>query len=574
MRNPKLALWIALALALALANGLIARSGARAQDTSNNPNQGPGRAPDALPGVRDLALVSSFGDGATVAGTFGYGYTEAVENIGDAHHRVQLIAAGSYALFDMVGFGMTLSGHYDQHVGGGSDGDSSFVLSTRFHGRARYALRPDLSFGGELAIELPPSSSPGDGLKAISPELRGLVTWTGNPRWVLGAQLGARLDRSAEGLSGAARLSGADRIALGASSSSALLFGLGGTYLAAPRHGVIGELTWDLLVGPDAPTAPHSPLRLVGGWRYSITDALALDAFLGVTPTARPNVAMSQPFVPVEPRVWLGVGLASFVGSLRSSRGTVTGRVVDQRGAALPNVRVSSEGKSSTTVTTDRAGRFSIDAKRGSRLSLRAELPLYVPVKRQAVLEGETLKLDDWQLVRGRGNVRGRVIGPELAPKASVVVAVFESAAGSTSGEEALAEAITSDDGTFLLEALPSGPLYLVASALGFRDAQVGVSVPVEQELQVELKLSEALPEGQIRGTVRGARGAQLAATIRVEPLGLVITAGSDGAFSLDVAPGSYQLLVTAPGYEPQQRVATVERDGVTVVLVDLLRQP
>jgi hypothetical protein len=262
------------------------------------------------------------------------------------------------------------------------------------------------------------------------------------------------------------------------------------------------------------------------------------------------------------------------LGTVHNTRGVIQGRVVDEHGAALSNVRVTSTGASSTTVTTGSDGRFTLRADKGARLALTAELEHHARGQRDAALEADMLDLGDWRLPHGRGGVRGRVLGPDLVPKSSVIVGVYDSAAGPASGEEAIAEAITRDDGTFLLEALPSGPLHLVASALGFRDTQTAVTVPVDSELEVELKLSEALPEGQIRGTVRGASGAQLAATIRVEPLALTITAERDGSFSLDVAPGSYQLLVTAIGYEPQQRDVEVERDGVTVVLVDLLRQP
>jgi hypothetical protein len=196
------------------------------------------------------------------------------------------------------------------------------------------------------------------------------------------------------------------------------------------------------------------------------------------------------------------------------------------------------------------------------------------PAQRDARLMSGRTDLGDIALARGHGAVTGRVLGPEHLPRASVVVSAFESMAHSASDEPAIAEAVTREDGTFELPVLPAGAVHLRASALGFRDAQSDAIVQVDGMTAVELKLSEALPEGQIRGTVRGAKGVLLAATVRVEPLGLVISATHDGAFSIDVAPGRYQLLVTATGYEPQQRVVDVERDGVTVLLVDLVRQP
>jgi hypothetical protein len=210
----------------------------------------------------------------------------------------------------------------------------------------------------------------------------------------------------------------------------------------------------------------------------------------------------------------------------------------------------------------------------GARLALRAQAEHRVPGQLEVVLSSATFDLGDWALPRGRGALVGRVLGPDGMPKARVVVGAYPLPEGSAGDAAPLAEMTTTEDGTFALRDLPAGPLQLSASALGLRDTQLSVVVPVQGELSSELVLAEALPEGQIRGTVRGYAGAPLNATIRVEPLGLVLSAARDGTFSIDVAPGRYEVLVTAPGYEPQQRVADVERDGVTVLPVDLVRQP
>jgi hypothetical protein len=84
--------------------------------------------------------------------------------------------------------------------------------------------------------------------------------------------------------------------------------------------------------------------------------------------------------------------------------------------------------------------------------------------------------------------------------------------------------------------------------------------------------LEEPLPEGQIRGRVRSLRGSALRAHIRVDPLGLELDADEKGAFTLDVAPGSYEVTISAPGHVSQTRSAVVEQDGVTILVVDLAR--
>lgn len=87
---------------------------------------------------------------------------------------------------------------------------------------------------------------------------------------------------------------------------------------------------------------------------------------------------------------------------------------------------------------------------------------------------------------------------------------------------------------------------------------------------RLDLQLEKALPEGQIRGSVRDLRGRPLSAQVQVEPLGLRLSSDAQGGFECDVPPGEYTVRVSAPGYEPQDRPASVEQHGVTILVVDL----
>jgi hypothetical protein len=550
---------------------------ARAQEVALD-GQDPGVGADALPGVRKLGLATDFDEGFAAAGALAYGYTESVERKSDAHHRLRLDAAGSYTLTDTVAVGGAIAGKYDTHVGGDSPGDSNMLLASRLHARVRGALRGGFSLGGELVIVLPGAESASRFFKSITPELRALGSYTGlHPKLVLGAQLGVRIDRSGEGIGDHQLLAGADRIALGASDSNALLLGAGGTFSATEKLLVLGELGWDLLVGPRAPAALESPMRITGGVRYALTRMLALDGFLSLSPSARPSVATNRALVPIEPRFVLGVGLSMRLARLAPPASVLTGHIVDELGEPIANARVTATDAAhqrTLTAVTSESGAFSIASTEGARLVLRAEAEHRVPGQLEVLLSGPTFDLGDWSLPRGRGALVGRVVGPDGSPKASVVVRAYAMPDGAAGSAPPIAEILTTEDGSFALRDLPAGPIQLSASALGFRDTLSSAVVPVAIELSVELALAEALPEGQIRGTVRGTGGTPLSATIRVDPLGLVLAAERDGTFSIDVAPGRYEVLVTAPGYEPQQRVADVERDGVTVLPVDLVRQP
>jgi hypothetical protein len=90
--------------------------------------------------------------------------------------------------------------------------------------------------------------------------------------------------------------------------------------------------------------------------------------------------------------------------------------------------------------------------------------------------------------------------------------------------------------------------------------------------LVVEVKLSPAPPTGQVRGLVRSFSGVGLRAKVRVEPLGKEIQTDATGTFQLDVPPGSYEVVVEAPGHGAQRRRVQVPEDGVVILNADLLR--
>lgn len=89
-----------------------------------------------------------------------------------------------------------------------------------------------------------------------------------------------------------------------------------------------------------------------------------------------------------------------------------------------------------------------------------------------------------------------------------------------------------------------------------------------------------ALPGGQIRGYIRSLRGRTVDAEVEVRELGHEADKpdapapqalhAQDGRFELDVVPGNYEVRVSAPGYESQRRRIQVERNGVTLLNVDL----
>ena len=98
---------------------------------------------------------------------------------------------------------------------------------------------------------------------------------------------------------------------LGISQASAVLTGLGVAYRVVPRVELLGDVTWDLLVGKSAPSVVDAPILVSAGTRATLDVDGKLQFLLVVTtsPSGRPTVSATAPLVDVEPRVTALVGL-------------------------------------------------------------------------------------------------------------------------------------------------------------------------------------------------------------------------------------------------------------------------
>jgi hypothetical protein len=129
--------------------------------------------------------------------------------------------------------------------------------------------------------------------------------------------------------------------------------------------------------------------------------------------------------------------------------------------------------------------------------------------------------------------------------------------------------AIADAQGEVTLRTAKDGALVLRITGSGHDPQSITVR-PGESAVTVNLRAS--LPAGQIRGNVRGESGQGLRASILLRPLNLTLQTAADGSFVFDVAPGDYQILVSAPGHTSQERPVVVDRNGVTILVIDLVR--
>lgn len=129
------------------------------------------------------------------------------------------------------------------------------------------------------------------------------------------------------------------------------------------------------------------------------------------------------------------------------------------------------------------------------------------------------------------------------------------------------------DSGRYRNERVPKGPARLVIQAPGYEPFERDVVVQPGESVSLPATLKSLPPPSQVRGVVRSFGGQALVAKVRVEPLGLETTTDATGAFQVDVAPGSYDVTVEAPGYVSQRRQVRVDAQGVVILNADLVRK-
>lgn len=268
----------------------------------------PGRAATGLPGIFRVGVAGDVDTGLAVAGTMGYGLTEAQHARDGSHHRVGGIVGVGVTPTPWLGLALRLDGRYDMHPDDAAGADDGFVGAPTLLVRAGRTFG-SLRLGAELGWTIPGEDAPSFVLGASVLDASVLAAFAPTDAGlVVALRAGYRLDGSAGAIEKPDRLRAGDRLAIGLSDFDAILIGAGLSWRSGEVE-VLGEATWDLLVGEEAPSPSQSPIRLTAGARWHTSDALALEVLGEVSPSGRPEVGGNLPLVPVEPRaaVWLGL---------------------------------------------------------------------------------------------------------------------------------------------------------------------------------------------------------------------------------------------------------------------------
>lgn len=509
------------------------------------------RSVAALPGMHRVATVEPFPEDLTLFAGAGYGVAGSVIDPDDSHQRTTGSLAASYGFFPWLAVAARLDGRYDRHqdslnmaegdVDGGLVGDPRFAL------RGRTEIAEGMHLGLQLGLWLPGQDAPSLVLSAATVDVVTAFSYAppGRP-FRVGVNAGFRLDNSAESADGAFMLSQPDRLSLGVSDSNAILLGVGAGYRLG-RAELFGEWTWDLLVGDEAPSARTSPMRFATGARIAITSTLTAQLLLEANAANHPETDPNAPLAPFEPRFSVNTGLFYRFGASRAEPETLLGDALPEPEPEPAPALVSLNGK-----VVDDTG---------------------APVEGAEIIVVPT----------DPGETAEPASEPDstsaLAPDSEVTPDVAADADAAPEPEPAPVvdprsrRAVSDAEGLFVVAGLIAGPIEVTVTKDGFDSRTKTIALAPTGINRLSITLDPELPAGQIRGYIRSYSGKGISATLRVEPLGLEITAEADGSFQLDVPPGEYEVVVTAPRYRKQRRPVEVERGGVTIVNVDLRRK-
>lgn len=344
----------------------------------------------------------------TLAGTLGYGFTEAQDDAPGGHHRLSFRVAGAAAPIEWLNIAPELGGRYDFNPN-----DTDSVIDMSLAARAFVPWRM-LRLGAELELWTPGAESASSFPDTLSLDSRALVAIAFEHARI-GLSLGYRLDRSANAAANAAKLGPEDRLALGLSSFDAVLIGIGGE-VELGRSQIFAEISGDILFGRGAPSFVESPLRATAGVRHALSRPFTVELLTDISLSGRPDFD-PEALVPIEPRISLLAGVRyRFLPSeaakapprtpparrgapepiARPPETTFELSVVDDEGAAVPDAKVvMTIGGARREFAVDATGRYRDEHAPAGAAELRLEARGFEPEERSLVFEaGKPQNLD------------------------------------------------------------------------------------------------------------------------------------------------------------------------------------
>jgi hypothetical protein len=307
-----------------------------------------------------------------------------------------------------------------------------------------------------------------------------------------------------------------DRVALGVSEYAAVMSGLG-VMKQLSSTAIFGEVTWDILVGKGAPAAIESPLRVALGVAQTLLPGFRMHGLVEIAPGQRAPSLVSDPLVPIEPRVSAVLGLS----------------------VSWPEI----------------APRHVTPAEQKKEVEAQPETPptplvVVPPQAPKARLLVEVLDETEHPISDARVSVTIPDRGESPAYTVDIPLKELNK---------------------YLETQLEPGMVELSIEADLLQSYTQQIELLPDQDNLVQVRLRKTVGrDGQLRGLVRSYSGLGIQASVRVEPGGKAVSCSSEGEFELDLPPGNYSVIIEAEGYSSQKRPVRIRKDGVTVLNADL----
>ena len=503
-------LWIATA---ALALAALTPSSLAAQ-SSPCPRCSVADASDALPGFGVSAMPQlQRAVSASFVGSGSYGLNVDPLGSGSLHHRLAGTIAGAVHIVPWLAIGLRMNGRYDLVSAGGRSDDGLFGYPAA---SLRLSAEPVAGFtlGLDAQAMVFGAEAPSFELESTSVLLRALAAYAadlgGGARFVVAINLGYFLDnsRNAAPRGVTDNLSPEDRLSLGVSDAGAFVASLGGAYVTDGLD-LYAEVSARIYTDDDV--IGSSPIRVGAGARFWLAPEVL---FLGIGADVRVTPQSSGLFAP----------------------GTMANAPVEP----------------------------ALTAQLSLGVRLGAETPPgEVVVDDTQDTEDETDTHEDEIVAPTVGTAAGHVTD-EQGPVASATIELTSDVDGAT--HTATADA----DGRWQIPSLPIGGAHYRVTAEGHDVFEGTLEVTAGPSAEVGATMARSLPQGELRGVIQASNGRPLAARIVIRPIGRELTADAEGSFAIEVPPGEYDVVVSAPGHREQTRHVSVSEQGVVVLNVQL----
>lgn len=469
---------------------------------------------DGLPGVHRVITAQSMA-GVGISADAGYGFSRSVFGLDDAHHRAAGVVSVTAGVTSWLAFGLRLDGRYDRH----SLGD----------------------------VDMAPTIPASDDSWVGDPRLLVQVSRALSPRWYVGGKLSFWLPGANAPSIESEAVSGDIVLALGhVTASRKLRIGANVGFRVDNSAAIIDNA--DDLSRPD---------RLSLG----VGDANAL---------------------------LLGIGVAYRLGQAELFGEWTWDKALGDRAPSPDTSPLRLAAGARFAISPALVARISVEANVASLPDATPQQPLSPYEPRVAVMTGVSFRFGGRAasepdiLIVAQPPETSEPTAPKTEPRALTGSLATDSGTPVTDATAQLTvgthtDTVTVDENGRFSVPIPvditAETAEITITAEGFKDATYTVDLSGDQPLTVTGVLEPALPRGQLRGVVRAYSGKPLAAEITVEALGVVTQTDSEGAFEIDVPPGTYTVVIRAPRYKKQKRKVSVQDGGVTIVQVDLRRQ-